>query len=93
MEFKNVWIVGWQMNYWDKKWNWRDKKKKLSGKKVTLLGQKMELKFNMQRGERGIRKNEFFFGTKNEFFWDRNWNCRQLKRKCLGQKNIVGTEN
>ena len=45
---------------------------KLSGKKVTSLGQKMELKFNMQRGERGIRKNEFFFGTKNEFFWDRN---------------------
>ena len=41
---------------------------KLSGKKVTSLGQKMELKFNMQRGERGIRKIEFFFGTKNEFF-------------------------
>ena len=49
----------------------KGQKKKLSGKKVTSLGQKMELKFNMQRGESGIRKINFFFGTKNEFFWDR----------------------
>ena len=66
---------------------------KLSGKKVTSLGQKMELKFNMQRGERGIRKIEFFFGTKNEFFgieteiagnwkenvWDKKKYCRDRK--------------
>ena len=34
----------------------KGQKMKLSGKKVTSLGQKMELKFNMQRGEREIRK-------------------------------------
>ena len=41
---------------------------KLSGKKVTSLGQKMELKFNMQRGERGIRKIDFFLEQKMNFF-------------------------